>query len=252
MKHITAYIAACFFIFLLSCENSQQKKELVIYCGITMVKPINEICKIVEQEENCEFIVLKGGTGNLLNSINYNKKGDLFLPGSDSYYKQMDKGIYTDTVWVGDNIAAILVQKGNPKNISNDLNNLKKPIYLVAIGNSESGSIGKETKSILEKKHIYNEVVASSYMFTTDSKDLIKAIKNKEADMVINWYATSLWDENRDFIEALTIDENYVNKRRLVLGTLKYTKHPDITKRFMEIASSDEGRKIFKKYGFIF
>jgi len=247
-------------LLTLSCQSSNEKakkkeqKELLIYCGITMIKPMTEIKEILENQENCKIVITKGGSGNLLKSIIHNKKGDLYLPGSDAYYTKIGKespGIILDTVFVGYNKAAIMVQKGNPKNISNNLNNLMESKYSVVIGNPESGSIGKETKKILDRKGIFKEVEENAIKLTTDSKDLVRVLEENEADIVINWYATSTWEENLSFIDVLPIDEKFAQKKKLVLGLLNTSKYPEIAKKFMSLASSKQGREIFRKYGLL-
>lgn len=248
MNVINAFIILSIFIFLLSsCDSNQNKQELIIYCGITMVKPISEIAKIIETQENCKIVIIKGGSGNLLNSINYNKNGDLFLPGSSVYYQK--ENIFIDTAFVGVNRAVLMVQKGNPKGISNNLDNLKSNKYISVIGNPESGSIGQETKKILVKKGIYSQVIINSVRLTTDSKDLVNVLKNKEADVVINWYAVSQWDENKPFIDVLNINSEYASSNRLVLSVLKNTKNEDLATEFLKYAKSNNGKTIFKKYG---
>jgi molybdate transport system substrate-binding protein len=247
-------------ILLNACSNEDKtktaqqtdKKELLIYCGITMIKPLSEICSIIEQQENCTINITKGGSGNLLKAIIFNKKGDLYLPGSDSYYKKIEKenkDLITQKVHVGYNKATILVKKGNPKNIKGELNDLINTDYLVVIGNPDSGSIGKETKKILSKKGIFDQVISNSVQLTTDSKDLILVLKNDEADIVINWFATSIWAENKNYVQALPIKDEYAKKKQLVLGLLKYSKHPDIAKKIISLASSEQGKNIFNKYG---
>ncbi len=246
------FILMAFLLILTSCTKKPDKpKELLIYCGITLIQPIMEIKTIVEKEYDCNILVTKGGSGNLLTSLKLSKIGDLYLPGSESYIKQCYKeDLIADTVFVGCNRASIMVQKGNPKNISSDLNNFTNKDYAVVIGNPESGSIGKETKKILTKKGIYKQVLGNVLFLTTDSKDLFRVLKDKEADLVINWYAVSQWEENKDYVTAIKIDEKYANKKRLVIGSLKTSKYPEIAKRFMEIAGSKEGKEIFRKYGF--
>lgn len=91
--------------------------------------------------------------------------------------------------------------------------------------------------------------MANTKLLTTDSKDLVRVLKDNEADLVVNWFATSTWDENDQSVTVLPIDERYAKKARLVLGLLKYTKQPEIAKAFMEYANSAEGRKIFNRYG---
>ncbi len=247
-----------FFLFMTclflctDCEKGKPalKKEILIYCGITMIKPISEIAKIIEEQEDCKIIITKGGSGNLLKSIKINKVGDLYLPGSDSYIKTcLKENLVSETAHVGYNKAAMMVQKGNPKNITPDLVNLKNSVYYVVIGNPDSGSIGKETKKILTKKGIFNEVINNALKLTTDSKDLITVIKNQWADLVVNWYATATWTENKPFIDILPIDEKFAKKKKLVMGLLATSRYPEIAKKIMAYASSSKGREIFTKYG---
>ncbi len=231
-------------------EGRQRKKELLIYCGITMVRPMSDIARIIEKQENCRIIVTKDGSGNLLRSLKANEVGDLYLPGSDSYIKTcLDEGLVGETVFVGYNKAAMMVRKGNPKQITADLGNLASNRYYVVLGDPDSGSIGRETKKILERRGIYNAALSNVQQLTTDSKDLILVLKRKEADVVVNWYATAVWPENAPHVEVLPIDEQYAAKKWLVLGLLKTSRHPAIARKFMAYAASEKGRALFAKYG---
>ncbi|MBT3208642.1 MAG: molybdate ABC transporter substrate-binding protein [Bacteroidetes bacterium] len=250
-----------FLIAIFACTACQsgnnetkklEQKELLIYCGITMIKPMTEIKEIIEVQENCKIVITKGGSGNLLKAIIHNKNGDLFLPGSDAYYTKIEKespGIIDDTVFVGYNKAAIMIQKDNPLNISNDLSNLTDKKYSVVIGNPESGSIGKETKKILDRKGIFEQVENNALKLTTDSKDLVRVLIENEADIVINWFATSTWDENKNYIDVLPIEKQFAKKKKLVIGLLKTSEYPEIAKKFMLFAASEQGKEIFRKYG---
>lgn len=233
------------------CHAPQEApKELLIYCGITMIRPMTEIAEIIETQENCKIIVTKGGSGNLLKAININKVGDLYLPGSDSYIKKcVTDGLVTDTVFVGYNKAAIMVQKGNPKKITADLDNLTNKDYIVVIGNPNSGSIGRETKKILDKKGIFRAVEENVQQLTTDSKDLFFVLKDKQADVVINWYAVATWPENEPYVDVVPIAAEYASKNTLVIGLLSMSRYPDIARKIMDYAASEKGHRIFNKYG---
>jgi molybdate transport system substrate-binding protein len=255
-----------FFSFISGCSQDQSKKEktsvmlepppteLLIYCGSTMIRPMTIIAGIIERQENCKITITKGGSGNLLESIIQNKTGDLYLPGSDRYHNIIaDKhpGLVIKKVFVGQNKAVIMVQKGNPKNIIG-LADLVNDQHRVVIGNPDSGSIGKETKKILTQEGIFKEVISNAVTLTTDSKDLLKVIKGKSADIIINWYAVSTWDDNTQYIEVIEIPPEFSKKKDLVLGLLKYSRHQDIAKKFMELASSEQGKKLFKTNGLYF
>jgi molybdate transport system substrate-binding protein len=237
--------------YLLHTSNqSSPKKELLIYCGITMIQPMSQLASIVEQRENVKISILKGGSGDLLNAIRFNQVGDLYLPGSESYIEQaISEELVSRTVHVGYNKAAMMVSEGNPKSIPANLDALKNPDLYVVIGNPNSGSIGKETKKILTTAHIFDEVMNNVKELTTDSKRLISVLKKGEADLVINWYATSTWEGNAPYIDALSIDGRLAKKNRLILGLLTSSKYPDIANKFMDLAASAEGQEIFDQYG---
>jgi molybdate transport system substrate-binding protein len=231
-------------------QTSPPQKELLVYCGITMIQPMSEIAATVEKQENIKISIIKGGSGNLLRSIQFNQLGDLYLPGSESYILQaMQEGLIKKSVHVGYNKAAVMVQQGNPKKIPAGLTSLLNPDYYVVIGNPDTGSIGKETKKILTAAGIFSEVMQNARELTTDSKRLVEVLKKGEADLVINWYATAIWPENAEQIDTLPIDDKYAAKKRLILGLLKTSKHPEKAKKFMDYATSAKGRSIFKRYG---
>ena len=231
-------------------SSSSPRQELLIYCGITMIQPMAEIATIIEQQEEVKISIIKGGSGDLLKAIQYNRQGDLYLPGSESYIEQARReGLVTQSVHVGYNKAALMIRPGNPKAIQADLNSLLDPSLYVVIGSPESGSIGKETKRILSSAGIYDQVMQNVRELTTDSKRLVEVLRNGEADLVINWYAASTWQENRAFIDVIPIDEQYASKKQLILGLLSTSRHPDIARKIMIYATSAKGREIFNKYG---
>ena len=238
------------FLGLSSCAPAP-KKELLIYCGITMIRPIREIADIIEVQEDIRIIIVKGGSGNLLRSIEINGVGDLYLPGSASYIESaIQKNLVVERNLVGYNRAALMVQKGNPLNISNDLENLANPAYYIILGNPESGSIGKETLRILEEKGISDSVLQNTRELTTDSKDLVTALIEKKADLLINWYAVSTWGDNADYIDILPIETELAPPKELILASLSTAKEPGLAQIFMDYAISQQGQAIFQKYGF--
>jgi len=139
-----------FFLLLLwgavGCSPKPvSQRQLLIYCGITMARPMNEIAAIIEDQEDIEVIIIQGGSGNLLRSIEINGVGDLYLPGSESYIESVrEKILIVEAELVGYNRAVLMVQKGNPLHLDADLQNLASPAYYVVIGNPESGSLFKE------------------------------------------------------------------------------------------------------------
>jgi molybdate transport system substrate-binding protein len=255
VRHIGISLLLLFFVTVSGCgsEKAQQTpKELIVYCGITMVKPISEIARIVEKEKGCTIKVIKDGSGTLLKMIENSKQGDLYLPGADSYIKQAEsKGLIGDKAWVGYNKAALIVAKGNPLRIGNDPAQVTDKKFKVVLANPELGSIGREAELVLKRRGITYEQLKNVVYFTSDSKDTMKSIIDKEADLTINWYATSLWPENADKVDAIVMDEKYAPKDKLVLAVLKVSQQQEIAKYFLDYAKSAAGQKIFTTHGFL-
>ena len=92
--------------------STGEEKELFIYCGVTMAQPMEEIAAIIEEQENCKITIKAGGSGSLLEMIQTDQVGDLYLPGSDSYIATcLEQDLVIETTLVGYNKAAMLVQQ---------------------------------------------------------------------------------------------------------------------------------------------
>jgi len=249
-------IIVCFIISCNSFNNHKNKQnekpELLIYCGITMINPMLEIAEYVEKEKNCKISITKGGSGNLLNAIKINKIGDLYLPGAYSYIQQCkDEGLIDMNELVGYNVAAIIVPEGNPMNIGGDPIVFANSKYKTIFADPNSGSIGRMAAAIFEKRGVKNDALFNALRLSTDSKDITNAIINGEADIGLNWCVTTHWKENEDKIDGIKIDEKYAPQKKLVLARLVYSKHREIAEFFIKIATDSIGKQIFYNYGFI-
>ncbi|MBN2332542.1 MAG: substrate-binding domain-containing protein [Deltaproteobacteria bacterium] len=233
-------------------DEDEAQKELLIYCGMTMIEPIREIADLMEKENDCVIKIIKGGSGELYRCLKANQLGDLFLPGAESYIAACaDEGLIAATAPVGYNQAALMVPKGNPGKITGDLICLTDERHRVVLANPETGSIGRETAAILKKRGIYDAAYQNAIFLTVDSKDLVKALREGSADLTINWRATTCRQENRSIMEAVAIKADYATPERLVLGLLSCSAYPEIARQFMDYCTSPAGRKIFKKHGFL-
>ncbi len=252
---ITLHLIAI-LLWITGCEpgpdEQTPKKELLIYCGITMAHPITEIARIIEQEQQVKITINQGGSEDLYLSLKTSRIGDLYLPGSASYRtRHLEEGLLGEFVHVGYNQAALIVHKHNPKGLDANLNQLARKDLAVVIVNPDSGSIGRETKRILEMQGIFKAVMDNASYLATDSRNLNNALKNGDADIIVNWRATAYFDENRELMDIIEIDPNLAKPKKLLLNLLTFSKHPEVAQRFMEYTASADGQAIFRKYGFI-
>lgn len=240
---------------LVACNDSpspDRTGELLIYCGITMTHPINEMARHMEKKLGMTIRVTQGGSEDLYQSLRAAGKGDLYLPGSSSYrQKHLDEGLLGDSVAIGFNQAAIVVKKGNPKQISADPKQLAREDVNAVICNPQSGSIGRETKHILDQQAIFEEVSQRAVYLTTDSRNLNYALKQGDADVTINWRATAFFKENIDHLDVIDLAPEIARPKALVLNLLTFSQQQDAAKAFMNYAASAEGQAIMRRWGFL-
>lgn len=236
-------------------EWSHDEKDtgrLLIYTGTTMRYPVQEIAKKFEGIHKCRVAIVQGGSEDLYKSLRLNRHGDLYLPGSAVYRQRyLVEGLLGEYVYVGDNQAALIVQKGNPKKISTDIRNLADQRYTVVIGNPESCSIGLHTKEILEKEGIFDEVLRNSVALPAASRNISRSILEDGIDLAMNWRATASFKKNIDKMDALVLPETVAPKKKLLLNLLNFSENPELAKKFMLYAASPAGQEIFKSYGFL-
>lgn len=174
------------------------------------------------------------------------------MPGEPSYRdKHLAEGLLGEHKVVGYNQMALFVAKGNPKQVKGDANELLRKDLTIIIGNAESGSVGQETKAMLDKAGIYPKVVNKAAALMPDSRAINLAMKNGEADATLNWRATAFFPDNAKFIDALSLDPKIAKPQALLLNLLTFSKNPAMAKKLIDFIASDEGQTIFRKHGFL-
>lgn len=241
------------FVLLLQAAVAQAAKpELLIYCGITMIRPMTEIARQFEQLDNVKVTLAQGGSEDLYQSLKKSGVGDLYLPGEPTFRsKYLAEGLLGDVVTVGYNQLAIMVRKGNPKRIKGDVKALLRDDITSIIGNAESGSVGKETRDVLTAAGIYSQVLDNSIYLAPDSRGLNNAMKKGEADAILNWRATGFFPDNVKFVDVIDLNPKLAPPQALLLNLLTFSKQKEHARHFMQFAASESGQAIFRKYGFL-
>lgn len=229
-----------------------QEKELLIYCGITMVRPITELARQFEQAEKIKITISQGGSEDLYQAARRSKLGDIYFPGEPSYRdRHLAEGLLGYYQNVGYNQVAIVVPKGNPKNVKPDVRELLRKDLTLIIGNVESGSIGQETKRILDKAGIYPKAVAKAALMMPDSRAINLALRRGEGDIALNWRATAFFPDNAAHLEAISLDTKLAEPQALLLIQLSFSRQPVLAKKFIDFVASADGQAVFRKYGFL-
>jgi len=233
-------------------QAQSSEPEMLLYCGITMVKPMTEIAQQFEKQAMVRIKIAQGGSEDLYQSAKKSGQGDWYLPGEPSYRnKHQAEGILGEFVTVGYNQMALVVPKGNPKKVQPDPREMLRKDLRVILGNAESGSVGQESKTVLDKLNIYPKVVKATAFLSPDSRSLMNAMRKDEADLTMSWRATGFFPENAAKLDVIDLDTKIAKPQALLLIMLKSTNHVAQAKAFMTLTASEEGQAIFRKYGFL-
>lgn len=226
--------------------------ELLLYCGITMVRPMTQIAQFFEQREGVKINIAQGGSEDLYQSAKKSGVGDWYLPGEPTYRdKHLSEGLLGDYQLVGYNQMAMMVQKGNPKRFKPDPMDMLRKDVIAIIGNAESGSVGQETKRILDSLGIYDRMVKSAAFLSSDSRSLMNSMKKGEADVTMSWRATGFFADNATKLDVIDLDPQLAIPQPLLLIRLNSTQHPDMATAFMEFTAGPTGQSIFRDHGFL-
>jgi molybdate transport system substrate-binding protein len=225
---------------------------MLVYCGITMIRPMTEIAHAFERQENVKITLAQGGSEDLYQSLKKSGVGDLYLPGEPTYRsKYLAEGLLGEVVTVGYNQLALMVRKGNPRKIKADVRELLRDDVTTIIGNAESGSVGKETKDVLTAAGIYNKVLDASIYLAPDSRGLNNAMKQGEADVILNWRATGFFPDNARVVDVIDLSPTLAQPQALLLNLLTFSQNKEMARRFMQFAAGAEGQAVFRRYGFL-
>lgn len=168
MNRMKLFALSLIFLSLIGCSKSpepQEKENLLIFCGITMIPPMQELAKEFEQKHSVNVTLTQGGSQDLYDSIKLSGEGDLYLPGSP-YYRiyNLKDGILLDHVFVGYNRVAMMVQKGNPKNLTADLDVFVSPNVNTVLANPQTGSIGKASQKVYSSREFMKKLMHMQFI----------------------------------------------------------------------------------------
>ncbi|PUA34112.1 MAG: hypothetical protein B9J98_01650 [Candidatus Terraquivivens tikiterensis] len=130
-------------------------REIVVFAGAAAAPVYREAASVFESRYGVKVTINLGGSGSLLSAMEITRIGDVYIPGTAEYLiLANEKGIVNFTSSPPRIIAylvlAIIVQKGNPLNITS-IEDLAKPGIRVGIADPKSVCIGAYAKELLEK-----------------------------------------------------------------------------------------------------
>lgn len=247
-----ALVAAAFGgIMLDRFTLGEAPHKIRAYFGAAAEVPEEELVAAFQKKTGITVEYTISGSGTLLSAIEMAKVGDLFAPGSQDY---MQKAI-NDGIMVNSSIRiiaylvpAIIVQKGNPKNITS-LSDLAKPGLKVGIGNPDSVCVGLYAQNILTRAGLWNSVRPNIVTYASSCSNTATLVVTKSVDAIIGWHVFYNWTPDKVGIVYLKPDQ-IPRIAYIPIGITKYADDPSSAQKLIDYILFPEGKAVFAKYGY--
>jgi len=225
---------------------ASQGTSILVYAGAGLKAPLAELGPMFTKKTGIDVQYTWGGAGTLVSQMNLTKKGDVFMPGSTVEFGNAKKqGLVNDSKYVAYHIPVIVVQKGNPKNITS-LADFTQSGLKVGLGDANATAIGKASAKMFKVLNITAAVEKNVVTRTPTVNELTTAVKTGQVDAAV--LTLDQYDPAKMDKIDIPLDLNVV----LItpIGATTFSQNTDAANQFVDYVASDEGKAVFVKHGF--
>jgi molybdate transport system substrate-binding protein len=236
-------IAAC---------SPEESGAITTFCGSASKPPLEESARAFRQKTGITVYLNFGGSGSVLSQMKLSGEGDLYIPGSPDYIVIAERdGIVEpgSAKIIAYLVPAIVVQPGNSKNIKS-LSDLTVPGIKVGIGNPGSVCLGLYSIEILERNKLLEPIAQNIVTYAESCEKVATLVALKAVDAVIGWDVFSAW--NSGAMELVYLKPEQIPRIAYIPAAIsKFSRNRESTAKFMNFLTSEEGRSIFSKWGYL-
>jgi molybdate transport system substrate-binding protein len=250
LAFLASMVALAVLIGILVWEpRKTDKRPLFVYCAAGIRAPVEEAARAYEDEYGVPVQLTYGGSETLLTNLAVSKRGDLYIPGDDSYIeKAREKGLLDEDLPLARMTPVLAVRKGNPKGIHGLQDLLDKEVTL-AQANPEAAAVGMLTKKALEKAGKWEALKKRIRTDKLTVTDVANDVKLGTVDAGIVWDATVR--QYGGELEIVPLDELRSVSSNINVGVLRSCERPASALRFARyLAARDQGLPLFEKKGY--
>lgn len=225
--------------------------RLVAFVGAASKPPSSEAKLAFEKAHpNITVDMTFGGSGTLLNQMNLEEIGDIYIPGSDGYMDKAEKqqAVVPETrSIVAYLIPFICVQRGNPKGI-HSLKDLARPGITVGLAKAGAVCLGDVADEVLRNAGLEEQVKQNVITYAGSCDQTQRLVQLGEVDAVIGWDAFKHWAPDK--IDIIEIAPEYNRVRNIPAAVSVHAKHREAAEQFISFLTSEQGKAIFAKHGY--
>ncbi len=254
LGYLAAVLVSCIAVMASGCSGQKSKadqssgaQEFLIFAGAGLRVPVAELADTFGKENGVKVLTDYAGAEVLISKAKLSKRGDIYVPGDKEYVDlAAAKGLILSQKSVAYFVPTILVQKGNPQEISG-LKDLTRPGIKLGLGDAQYIPIGRKSRRIFEKNGIAWSAIETNLKFQSATvNELCLQIQAKSLDAVIVWDAVAHCYAKYGDQVTIPGDQNVVST--VDAGVLAFTRNRDLAEVFVDFLRSERGRTIFRKH----
>lgn len=239
---------------LLSKPQDNSKRELIVFAGAAAAPLYREAASIFESKYGVKVLLNIGGSGGLLTALEITRTGDVYIPGSPEYLVLANqRGIVNFTESppriLAYMVPAIIVQKGNPQNIT-ALEDLAKPRIRIGIADPKSVCVGLYAEELLKGCGLWEAVSKNIIVYAQSCEALANLIPLSAVDAIIGWHVFYYWYPDK--ADIVWIEPTKISKIGYIAGSVTtFSKNKDLAEKFLDFLTSEEVRSMWARLGYL-
>jgi len=249
---LSLILSFCLCLVAVGPSANAYADDLRIFSGAGLMKPMEELRQNFEKEHGVKIEVHYGSSGEIFGMLAVGQTCDVFIPGAEKYTQDAIKNgwIYEPSVKkVVKHVPIIVVPGGNPANIQS-LDDLARSGVKVALGDPKAAAIGKVAKKLLGKAGLWEKVKPNVVVFAPTCNQLLIYTALEQVDATINWLDVTTWAEGKGKVETVRIDAKRNMIKTIPTAVHISAKDNALALKLNDYIASEEGLRIWKKWGF--
>ena len=236
-------------ILLTAIPHPSLARELFMYCGAGLRRPVDRLVDAFQQETGIAVRVAYSGSGQALARIKAVGRGDLFLPGAHVYIsklEQEDKIKLSLPVVLHTPVVAVTAGKST---VVKTFDDLALPGLRVGLGDPTAMALGRTAEDILNHCPQKQAILANTVLRAATVKQLALYVVNGDVDAAIIGRADAV--QNKEKMFFFTIDPDWYTPEIISIGVLTTTTDPEAAEKLARFIASGQGREMFLQFGFL-
>jgi molybdate transport system substrate-binding protein len=220
--------------------------ELTLYAGSMLRPAIEETITEFEAREGVRVSRVYNGCGILVAQMKAGQHPDAYFACDLEFMNQV-KDLFQDPVSVSQNQLVILVEKGNPKQISS-LRDLTKAGLRVGIGHEKQCAMGWVTQNTFKESGLQTELMANVTVQTPTGDMLVNQLRTGSLDAAVAYLSNAAGAA--DFLDAVQIRGIPCSTATQPWAVARESRYPELAARLFQRLSSTASQDIFAAEGF--